>query len=74
MKIENITNEIIRKEIDGEINQDMCSDDIGFALNCKRNVVDIWCNCDCKVNHIKGDVHVRTEQTRSATRSKNEHS
>ena len=55
-------NEIIRKEIDGEINQDMCSEDIGFALNCKRNGVDIWCNCDCKVNHIKGDGHAREKK------------
>ena len=45
--------EVIRHEINGEIHQDVCSDDIGFFLNCKRHNVDICVNCNCKLNHIK---------------------
>ena len=43
--------EIVKLEMNGKILQELCSDDIGFGLNCKRCGVQIYIDCDCKVVH-----------------------
>lgn len=37
---------------DGNVHQQQTAEDIGFCLNARRQGIDIWLDCDCKLQHV----------------------